>query len=47
MLAWCVDWTGSYAAMFRILAAVIAAVAMSALAVSMPPKVAAPVVATA
>ena len=33
LLAWCVDWTGSYAAMFRILAAVIAATALSALAV--------------
>jgi MFS family permease len=36
LLAWCVDWTGSYTAMFRILAAVIAAVAAAALIVSMP-----------
>jgi MFS family permease len=36
LLAWCVDWTGSYAAMFRILAAVIAAVAVAAFIVSMP-----------
>ena len=33
LLAWCVDWTGSYTTMFRILAAVIAATALSALAV--------------
>jgi MFS family permease len=33
LLAWCVEWTGSYAAMFRILAAVIAVVAIAALAV--------------
>ena len=33
LLAWCVDWTGSYTAMFRILAAVIATTALSALAV--------------
>jgi MFS family permease len=36
LLAWCVDWTGSYAAMFRILAAVIAAVAVAAFIVSIP-----------
>jgi MFS family permease len=36
LLAWCVDWTGSYVAMFRILAAVIAATAVSALAVRLP-----------
>jgi MFS family permease len=30
LLAWCVDWTGSYAAMFRILAAVIAAIGIAA-----------------
>jgi MFS family permease len=37
LLAWCVDRTGSYAAMFRILAAVIAAVAVAALLVPLPP----------
>ena len=36
LLAWCVDWTGSYGAMFRILAAVVAAVAVGALMISMP-----------
>ena len=36
LLAWCIEWTGSYAAMFRILAAVVAAVAAGALVVSMP-----------
>jgi MFS family permease len=36
LLAWCVDWTGSYVAMFRILAAVIAATAVSALVVRLP-----------
>ena len=30
LLAWCVDWTGSYAAMFRILAAVIATMGIAA-----------------
>jgi MFS family permease len=33
LLAWCVEWTGSYAAMFRILAVVIAAVAIGAFVV--------------
>jgi MFS family permease len=47
LLAWCVAWTGSYAAMFRILAAVIASVALAALVISMPPKAAAPAVAPA
>jgi MFS family permease len=37
LLAWCVEATGSYAAMFRILAAVIAALAAAALVVSIPP----------
>jgi MFS family permease len=36
LLAWCVDWTGSYSAMFTILAVVIAATAASALVVAMP-----------
>lgn len=36
LLAWCLEWTGSYAVMFEILAAVIAAVAVSALVVSLP-----------
>lgn len=36
LLAWCVDRTGSYAAMFRILAAVIAATAAAALVVEVP-----------
>jgi MFS family permease len=47
LLAWCVAWTGSYAAMFTILAGVIAAVALGALGVSMPPKPAAAAVAAA
>jgi MFS family permease len=36
LLAWCVDATGSYAAMFRILAGVIAVTAAAALVVEMP-----------
>lgn len=36
LLAWCVEATGSYAAMFRILAAVIAATALVALGVEIP-----------
>lgn len=36
LLAWCLESTGSYAAMFHILAAVIAAVAVAALLVSLP-----------
>jgi MFS family permease len=36
LLAWCVEWTGSYGAMFRILAGVIAVVAVSALFVAVP-----------
>jgi MFS family permease len=36
LLAWCVTWTGSYAAMFRLLAGVIACVAVSALVVALP-----------
>lgn len=37
LLAWCLEATGSYAAIFQILAAVIAAVALAALVVSLPP----------
>ncbi len=36
LLAWCVQWTGSYGAMFRILAAAIALVGVAALALRMP-----------
>ena len=36
LLAWCVAWTGSYTAMFRILAAVIAVVAIAAFIVPLP-----------
>jgi MFS family permease len=37
LLAWCIDWTGSYAAMFRLLAGVIAITAAAALVVPVPP----------
>jgi MFS family permease len=37
LLAWCVEWTGSYAAMFRLLAAVVASVALAGFIVSLPP----------
>jgi MFS family permease len=36
LLAWSVEWTGSYAGMFQLLAGVIAAVAVAALLMSMP-----------
>jgi MFS family permease len=36
LLAWCVEWTGSYAIMFRTLAGVIAAVACAALITPSP-----------
>jgi MFS family permease len=36
LLAWCVEWTGSYATMFEILAAVIGGTGLAALIVSMP-----------
>lgn len=36
MLAWCVEWTGSYAAMFNILAAVIGALAFVAVITPLP-----------
>jgi MFS family permease len=38
LLAWCVERTGSYAAMFRILAGVIAVVAVAALVAPLPPE---------
>jgi MFS family permease len=41
LLAWCLERTGSYAAMFQILSAVIVVVAVSALAVSLPEPAAA------
>jgi MFS family permease len=37
LLAWCVNWTGSYGAMFRILSGTIAIVAVAALAVTIRP----------
>jgi MFS family permease len=40
LLAWCVERTGSYQAMFRILAAAIAAVGIGGLFTSLPPAVA-------
>jgi MFS family permease len=36
LLAWCVEWTGSYAAMFNILAAVIGALAFAAMVTPLP-----------
>ena len=36
LLAWCVEWSGSYAVMFRILAGVIAAVSIAAFVVPLP-----------
>ncbi len=39
LLAWCIEWTGSYRAMFQVLAAVIALVGASALIVRIPPSV--------
>jgi MFS family permease len=36
LLAWCLEWTGSYVAMFEILAATILVVAVAALVVSLP-----------
>jgi MFS family permease len=36
LLAWCVTWTGSYAAMFTLLAGVIASVAVASLLVAVP-----------
>ena len=40
LLAWCLEWTGSYTAMFRLLAGVIAATAAAALIVPIPPPAA-------
>jgi MFS family permease len=36
LLAWCIEWTGSYAGMFNILAAVVGATAFSALLTPVP-----------
>lgn len=36
LLAWCIEWTGSYAGMFNVLAAVIALAALSALITPLP-----------
>ena len=36
LLAWCIEWTGSYAAMFNILAGVIAITAVAALLTPLP-----------
>jgi hypothetical protein len=36
LLAWCAEWTGSYAAMFRILAAVIGATGIAAALTPLP-----------
>lgn len=36
LLAWCLEWTGSYAAIFEVLAGVIAAVAVAAVLVTLP-----------
>ncbi|MDO8677346.1 MAG: MFS transporter [Acidobacteriota bacterium] len=36
LLAWCIEWTGSYAAMFNLLAAVIALTAVAALLTPLP-----------
>ncbi|MNC90927.1 hypothetical protein D3C83_70860 [compost metagenome] len=36
LLAWCVTWTGSYAAMFRLLAGAMALSALAGLLVSLP-----------
>jgi MFS family permease len=38
LLAWCLAWTGSYAAMFRVLAGVIGLTAAGALVVTLPPR---------
>jgi len=39
LLAWCVEWTGSYAAMFNILAAIIGALAFAAMFTPLPSAV--------
>jgi MFS family permease len=38
LLAWCVEWTGSYAAMFRMLAVVIAMVAVASVIAPLPSR---------
>jgi MFS family permease len=38
LLAWCVEWTGSYAAMFNILGGVIAITAVAAVATPLPSR---------
>jgi MFS family permease len=43
LLALCVDWTGSYAAMFKLLAAIIAMVALAALVAPLPKPFRSPV----
>jgi MFS family permease len=40
LLAWCVEATGSYAAMFRVLAVIVAVAALAAAVTPMPPRVA-------
>ena len=40
LLAWCVEWTGSYAAVFYLLAAVIATTAVTAVVTPLPQPVA-------
>ncbi|HEX6163894.1 MAG TPA: MFS transporter [Vicinamibacterales bacterium] len=42
LLAWCVEWTGSYAAMFNILAAVIGALAFTSMITPLPEPAPAP-----
>jgi hypothetical protein len=38
LLAWCVEWTGSYQAMFNILAVVIGAIGVVAALTPLPPR---------
>jgi hypothetical protein len=38
LLAWCIEWTGSYAAMFYVLATVIAATAVAAFLTPLPDR---------
>ncbi len=38
LLAWCIEWTGSYAAMFYLLAAVIAVTGVAALLTPLPAR---------
>jgi MFS family permease len=42
LLAWCVDATGSYATMFRVLAGIVAVAALAAAVTPMPPRAARP-----